>query len=189
MQSLKVNEIFYSIQGEGARNGEPSIFIRLANCNLSCPYCDTEFLSFREMTLEEIKKEISGYNCKWIVWTGGEPTLQLNKEVIEYFKDYKNAIETNGTNKIDYDLDWVCVSPKVAEHVLSKNFKKVNELKYVIHKGKSIPKPLVKADHYYLSPKSDGDNINHENLKHCIELCLKHNWKLTLQNHKIWYIL
>ena len=67
--------------------------------------------------------------------------MQLNHEIVEYFKEWEQAIETNGTNKVPENLDWVCVSPKVAEHVLKRNFTKVNELKYIIHTGKQIPKP------------------------------------------------
>jgi len=188
---MKVNEIFYSLQGEGARIGEPSIFIRLANCNLTCNFCDTEFESFRELSIEEIYKEISAFKTKWIIWTGGEPSLQLTKEVVEYFRKlgYKQAIETNGSKKLDYELDWICVSPKVAEHVLKQNFKKVNELKYVVAQGKGIPNPSVEAEHYFLSPMSNGDKINQSNLSYCISLCLENpKWKMTLQNHKIWSV-
>ena len=186
---LKVNEIFYSLQGEGARVGEPSIFIRLSKCNLSCIFCDTEFESQIEMSIDEIKKEISKYPASWIVWTGGEPTLQLNKEVVSHFRNYKQAIETNGTNPIDYNLDWICVSPKVAEHVVAKNFKKVNELKYVMMDKKPLPQPSIKADHYFLSPMAVGDYIPAENMKHCIKLCLENpQWKMTMQNHKIWSV-
>jgi 7-carboxy-7-deazaguanine synthase len=79
----------------------------------------------------------------------------------------------------------------VAEHVIKKNFPDgVNELRYVRHKGQSIPNPSIKAEHYWLSPHSDGFTINSENLKHCIKLCLENpKWKLSLQNHKIWNIL
>ena len=107
--------------------------------------------------------------------------------LIEYFKEWKQAIETNGTNKVPENLEWVCVSPKVAEHVLKRNFTKVNELKYISHTGKQIPKPEIESDNYYLSPMSDGDKINKENLNHCIKLCLENPvWKLTLQSHKMW---
>lgn len=186
---MKVNEIFYSLQGEGARTGEPSIFIRLAECNLTCNFCDTEFNSFKEMSLEEIKEECLKYNSKWIVWTGGEPSMQLTESIVDYFKEWKQAIETNGSNKVPDNLDWICVSPKVAEHVLKRNFKKVNELKYIIHPGRQIPKPEIESDYYYVSPMSNGDKISKENLEYCIILCLKNpSWRMTVQNHKIWGI-
>ena len=112
--------------------------------------------------------------------------LDLSNE--KFFKEngFYQAIETSGLNPVPSGIDFICVSPKVAEHVILKNFPSgVNELRYVRHKGQSIPQPSIKANHYWISPHSDGFNINSENLKHCIELCLNNpNWKLSLQNHK-----
>ncbi len=68
---LTVNEIFYSLQGEGGRSGEASIFIRLTKCNLACSFCDTDFADGNDMTLEEILDVIKEFSCKWIIWTGG----------------------------------------------------------------------------------------------------------------------
>lgn len=192
--NLNVNEIFYSLQGEGIRAGYPSVFIRLSGCNLTCGFCDTEFESGKTMSVDELAKYISKFPCKEIVWTGGEPGLQLTKEIIEYFKSlgYFQAIETNGSVKIPDNIDHITLSPKVAEHIISKNFPNgVTELKYVIHTGKlSVPEPGTKAEYYWLSPQSDGNTINQNNLKYCIELCLKQpKWKLTLQTHKVWKVL
>lgn len=85
--NLNVNEIFYSLQGEGGRSGQPSIFIRLAKCNLSCSFCDTDFERGVKMTTDEILRKIEPYGCKWIIWTGGEPTLQLNDALVALFKE------------------------------------------------------------------------------------------------------
>ena len=198
---LKVSEIFYSLQGEGARIGTPTIFIRLQGCKAKNACfaagikCDTEFESGKEMSLEDIESWIieNANNCKEITWTGGEPLDQLTHEIIMYFvsKGFFQAIETSGLHPAPNGLDFICVSPKVAEHVIAKNFPKgVNELRYVRHKGQSVPEPSIKADHYWLSPHSDGFTINSENLKHCIDLCIQNpKWKLSLQNHKIWNIL
>ena len=199
--NLKVSEIFYSLQGEGARIGTPTIFIRLQGCKAknACYQlgikCDTEFESGKEMTIEEINDWIlnNANDCKEITWTGGEPLDQLTNEITYYFKEkgFYQAIETSGLHKCVDNIDFICVSPKVAEHVIEKNFPNgVTELRYVRHKGQDIPQPKIKANHYWLSPHSDGFNINSENLKHCIELCLKNpKWKLSLQNHKLWNIL
>jgi organic radical activating enzyme len=132
-------------------------------------------------------------NCKEITWTGGEPLDQLTNEITEFFK-YKGffqAVETSGIRKAPENLDFICVSPKVAEHIVAKNFPNgVNELRYVRHKGQDIPQPSVNAIHYWVSPHSDGFTINTENLKHCIDLCIKNpQWKLSIQNHKLWNIL
>ena len=84
---LNVNEIFYSLQGEGGRTGQASIFIRLAKCNLTCSFCDTDFERGVKMTLDEVLREIGQYGCKWIIWTGGEPTLQLTDDIVAFFKE------------------------------------------------------------------------------------------------------
>ena len=88
-------------------------------------------------------------------------------------------------------LVFVCVSPKVAEHIVAKNFPDgVDELRYVRHVGQSIPNPSVKAKHYWISPHSDGFVINNENLVHCIKLCKQNpTWKLSIQQHKVWNVL
>lgn len=198
---LKVSEIFYSLQGEGARIGTPTIFIRLQGCKAKNACfaagikCDTEFESGKEMSVQDIIFWIvsNAKGCNEITWTGGEPLDQLTEEIISYFKknNYYQAIETSGLHPAPNGLDFICVSPKVAEHVIKKNFPKgVSELRYVRHKGQSIPEPSITADHYWLSPHSDGFTINSENMKHCIDLCIENpKWKLSLQNHKLWNIL
>ena len=199
---LKVSEIFYSLQGEGARAGTPTIFIRLQGCKAkgacyaSGIKCDTEFESGSEWKLRSIiqwlEKDSNG--CKEITWTDGEPLDQLTEEIIAYFKEagYYQAVETSGLHPAPKGLDFICVSPKVAEHVILKNFKEngVTELRYVRHKGQQIPQPKIKAEHYWISPHSDGFTINNENVKHCINLCLDNpKWKLSVQTHKLWNIL
>lgn len=198
---LKVSEIFYSLQGEGARIGTPTVFIRLQGCKAKNACfaagikCDTEFESGKEMSVQDIIFWIvsNAKGCNEITWTGGEPLDQLTEEIISYFKknNYYQAIETSGLHPAPNGLDFICVSPKVAEHVIKKNFPKgVSELRYVRHKGQSIPEPSITADHYWLSPHSDGFTINSENMKHCIDLCIENpKWKLSLQNHKLWNIL
>lgn len=201
MKSLQISEIFYSLQGEGARKGTPTIFIRLSGCKAKNACfaagikCDTEFNSGREYSPAElliwIEKNAKG--CEEITWTGGEPLDQLTQEHVDYFKNlgFFQAIETSGLHPCPEGIDFICVSPKVADHVVKKNFPNgVTELRYVRHKGQSIPNPEIKAEHYFLSPHSDGWEINTENLKHCIELCLNHpKWRMSLQSHKIWGVL
>lgn len=188
---MRVNEIFYSLQGEGNRTGTANVFIRLSGCSMKnvCSIdCDTEFESGTEMSLDKIKKEVEKYGCSNIIWTGGEPTDQLTDEVVEYFKDYFQAIETSGVRPVP-EVDWVTVSPKVAEHVLARHFTRVDELKYVMRRGKAIPEPSVEADYYYLSPHSTGDKIDMGALMHCFDLVRTNpKWRLTLQNHKLWSI-
>lgn len=198
---LHVSEIFYSLQGEGARSGTPTVFIRLQGCKAkhacfaSGIQCDTEFESGRPYSLIELLSKVQELSneCKEITWTGGEPLDQLNEEVVQYFKDegYYQAIETSGLHPCNLSIDFICVSPKVAEHVVAKNFPNgVDELRYVRHAGQSLPQPSIEAKHYWLSPHSDGTRINTVNLRHCIELCKRSAvWKLSLQQHKLWNIL
>jgi organic radical activating enzyme len=199
--NLNISEIFYSLQGEGARAGTPTVFVRLQGCSAkhacyaSGVRCDTEFESGRTMELKELMGAIfnAAPDCKEITWTGGEPLDQLTDEVVAYFKDagYFQAVETSGLRPAPAGLDFICVSPKVAEHVVAKNFPNgVTELRYVRHKGQDIPKPSVTAEHYWLSPHFDGFTPNDENIRHCVDLCLKNPlWKLSMQQHKLLRIL
>jgi organic radical activating enzyme len=199
--TLNVSEIFYSLQGEGARAGTPTIFIRLQGCKAknACYSmgikCDTEFESGKSMTLDEIVTwcEENADDCNEITWTGGEPLDQLTDEIVLFFKNalYYQAVETSGLKAAPDGLNFICVSPKVAEHVVKKNFPEgVTELRYVRHKGQSIPEPSIKAKHYWISPHSDGFDINGDNLAYCIELCKQYpKWKLSVQQHKLWNIL
>jgi len=196
---MKVSEIFYSLQGEGARKGVPTIFIRLSGCSAkhacyaSGIRCDTEFESGKEMSVEDILDFCSKYPSKEITWTGGEPADQLTDEIVERFKElgFYQAIETSGLKAVPEGIDFICVSPKVAEHVVKKNFPKgVSELRYVRHSGQDVPEPSVEAYYYWLSPHSDGFEINPKNMKHCINLCLDNpKWRLSVQDHKLWNVL
>jgi len=187
---LRVNEIFYSLQGEGMRAGRPSIFIRLSDCNLRCDFCDTEFTSGRDMTLDEIREEVMKYPCSEIVWTGGEPTLQLTEEILAEFtgdRGFYHCIETNGTNPVPDGIDFISLSPKVAEHVVKRNVPQCDEVRYVRAAGQSIPQPATQAEHYFLSPLAIGDKIDAASLQHCIALCLDNpGWRLSVQQHKLW---
>jgi len=97
---MKVNEIFYSIQGEGPQVGMPAWFIRTTGCNLNCSWCDTKYAltNGEEMSIKDINSEVSQNGCKNIVITGGEPMLQEELlELIKGLKDKKIYVETNGT--------------------------------------------------------------------------------------------
>lgn len=195
--NLKVREIFYSLQGEGSRQGEASVFIRLANCNLNCWFCDTDWSYGEEMQVDHIIEMINEIypNALWIIWTGGEPTLQLTKDIINRFKSegFLQAIETNGTNKIPPGLDYITVSPKIDPKQLRLNVNRVDELRYPIGVGEEPPDivELPKADHYYVSPIFTGEKksrmeLNDNNVQHCINYVKKNPvWKLSLQIHKL----
>ena len=195
--AYKINEIFYSIQGEGARAGTPNVFIRFSDCDLTCGFCDTEFKSGKEMTAKEIVSEVlelmphKGPACSSVILTGGEPSLQYDKELADLFKamEIYVAIETNGNNALKAPVDWISCSPKVADHVVAKNFPKgVDELRYVRHPGQSIPDcSLIAARRRFLSPQFDGDRLNRDSLTHCIKLVKENpHWELSVQQHKFW---
>jgi 7-carboxy-7-deazaguanine synthase len=188
--NLNVNEIFYSLQGEGGRTGQASIFIRLAKCNLACSFCDTDFERGVKMSLEEVFKEIEQYNCKWIIWTGGEPALQLNDKIVAFFKErgYLQAIETNGTKRIPSGIDYITCSPKQNFEIVRELIPEVDELRFPIQKGDPLPdiSILPKTNRYLLSPIFDNDKVIQENVDYCISL-IKDNpvWALSLQTHKL----
>lgn len=197
MKHYTINEIFFSIQGEGVRQGTPNVFVRFSGCNLTCdgrvegeayqPVCDTEFVSGRKMTLDEIADEIKqvGQECKWLVLTGGEPGLQMDREFIDDFHaaGYSMAVETNGTIKLPDGLDWVTVSPKIAEHAIKQT--RANEVKYVRAHGQGIPKTQVQASYKLISPAFEPYGLEQRNLFWCLDL-VRHNpdWRLSVQLHK-----
>ena len=194
--SLIVNEIFYSLQGEGGRVGEASIFIRLTKCNLACDFCDTDFAQGKTMSVSEILNEIRVFDCRWIVWTGGEPTLQLTDEIIAFFKKngYFQAIETNGTRKIPAGIDYIACSPKRSSviersrNTVKNRIPEVDELRFPMRKGDLLPdiSTLPKAKHYFLSPVFNGQDIVRENVEYCVELIKQNSqWTLSLQVHKL----
>ncbi|MDE6741160.1 MAG: 7-carboxy-7-deazaguanine synthase QueE [Muribaculaceae bacterium] len=111
----KINEIFYSIQGEGHHSGYPSVFIRFSGCNLQCPFCDTRHNDGVAMTDTDIVHAVNLYKADWVVLTGGEPSLWIDADFIRLLHQAtgkKIAIETNGTNPLPEGIDWVTVSPK-----------------------------------------------------------------------------
>lgn len=187
---MKINEIFYSIQGEGYHSGQAAIFVRFSGCNLKCPFCDTNHKPFKEMTEADILQEISQYNCKFVVLTGGEPTLQVTAEFIKKLQKagYYVAIETNGTRKITDDIDWITISPKVdyvgAAGCLKQMY--ADEVKVVCNEYNEPNDYGISADYYYLQPCDVQNNERNEKiLKHCINFVKKNTkWKLSIQLQK-----
>ena len=146
---MKINEIFYSIQGEGKWTGLPNIFIRTTGCNLRCNYCDTKYAYTQgeEKTIKEIINEIQKYPCQYICITGGEPLLQKEtKQLIKTLidKDYKICLETNGSININeltkissllISMDIKCPSSKMNEKMIPENIdllRNQDQLKFII---------------------------------------------------------
>lgn len=144
---LKVNEIFYSIQGESSFSGIPFVFVRLTGCNLRCTYCDTKYAyeEGKEFTVEQILKEVKKFECRQVEVTGGEPLLQhdtpfLMKSLID--KGFTVLIETNGTKNISVVpdraivvMDLKCPSSGESDKIDWENLKRLkskDEVKFVI---------------------------------------------------------
>ena len=205
-----VKEIFYSLQGEGAHAGRPAIFCRFTGCNLwsghekhradaVCQFCDTDFVgtdgdgggSFKNA--EDLAKAVVSYwpdsitdvIHPYVICTGGEPLLQLDKDLIEAFHNEgaEVAIETNGTLPVPEDIDWVCVSPKSGSTVVVEQG---DEIKLVYPQEGHQPSDFVHLnfEHFFLQPMFDEDENEH--VKATIEYCLTHpRWSLSLQSHKL----
>lgn len=175
----KVNEIFYSIQGEGFYSGTPAIFIRFSGCNLKCPFCDTRHEEGTLMTDEAIVATVIRYPARMVILTGGEPSLWIDNNLIRLLHQAGKyvCIETNGTHPLPADIDWVTCSPKEGAPVC---LDKVNEIK-VVYTGQDIYKyGQMKANFYYLQPCSG------KNIKDVINFIMMNpQWKLSLQTQKI----
>ena len=189
--NLTVKEIFFSLQGEGGRQGAASIFVRLSGCNRNCDFCDTDFSGGVEMSCEQILSQIRDFPCQWIVWTGGEPTLQLTDECLRFFKraGFFQAIESNGSNRLSALLDYTAVSPKVpADHARKIN-PCVDEVRLPVRKNDMIPpiESLPEAGYYFLSPIfSDKPAETNENIDYCVQNIMQNTgWRLSLQIHKL----
>ena len=190
--NLKVKEIFYSLQGEGGRQGAASIFIRLSGCNLKCDFCDTDFSEGEVLSCEQILTQISQYPCHWIVWTGGEPTLQLTNECLVFFKKagFLQAIESNGSNELFLSLlDYTVISPKGNVRYAKEINPHVDEIRLPVRKNDDIPQIelLPNAASYFLSPIfSENKEETSANIDYCVNI-IKQNpqWRLSLQIHKL----
>ncbi len=186
---MRVNEIFYSLQGEGRWTGTPAVFLRLSGCNLQCSFCDTQHQRFTEMTEEQIVDEACRYPARTMVVTGGEPTLQLNERLCQLLhkQGFRIHLETNGTLplKAGAEVDWVTCSPKTTEEPLQ--IERIDELKALFWGQDVSPLLKIPAGEYRLQPLDTGDEErNKEITNQTVEYILNNpTWKLSLQTHKI----
>ncbi|MBR1525126.1 MAG: radical SAM protein [Prevotella sp.] len=187
----RINEIFYSLQGEGRWAGRAAVFIRFSGCNLKCPFCDTNFKEYTEMTLSEILAAITDYrSCGFVVLTGGEPTLQLDQALVDGLRSdgFFVAVESNGTRPLEAYVDWLTISPKTAYVDNGQTVvQSCSELK-VVYDGEHEPSIYgIMADNLYIQPCDVGDEEkNAEIVAACVEFIKEHpQWKLSLQQQKI----
>lgn len=193
----KINEIFYSLQGEGAHTGCPSVFIRFSGCNKHCSFCDTQHENGVTMTDSEIIDEVNKYPARWIILTGGEPSMWIDSEFVRTLKTSTGkliAIETNGSLHVPSEIDWVTVSPKcgvsgAGEYVIKA--RKADELK-VVDLGQDLEQyfsyPCVTPEtRMYLQPCFVPDaEENACNTRRTIDRVLADpRWTLSLQTHRL----
>ncbi len=197
---MKVNEIFYSLQGEGHYTGTPAVFVRLSGCNTKCAFCDTNHQSGKEMSEREILNEISKYPARHIVITGGEPTMQLTAAFTQLLHSagYFIQIETNGSISLPEgcEIDWITCSPKN----LPIKIQRIDELKVLFDASDTNNTQRIAqlgnipAREYRLQPldatmTTEGNQLqqqNKNNLESTIQFILKNpKWNLSLQTHKI----
>lgn len=196
--TFPIVEIFESLQGEGFNTGMPAIFVRFGKCNLTCPWCDTNYNQFEAWTLSEILAKVKSYSAKNVIITGGEPTIQPNLSLLlEQLKQagYFLAIETNGLKEIPPQIDYIATSPKrmYQEKYQRRCIEFANEVRIVVDgEVQEFCEQLeiqIKADHYYLSPCEVDGKMNL--LETITQLGLlnqrvnKPKWQLSIQTHKI----
>ena len=193
MASYPIVEIFHSVQGEAFHAGIPHVFIRFGNCNLRCEWCDTDFLTYEEMKLEDIVQEVLSYECKRVIFTGGEPCLQDLETIGSELKVHgiNLSVETNGTIPVPEIIDWICVSPKdqVYPNVSIKQ-RQGDELK-VVYCGQDLTMyDDLKSGftHKFIQPcylENDSVEQNGRNFAQ-VEKLVKSTpgWRLSLQTHK-----
>lgn len=176
---MKINEIFYSLQGEGFWTGTPIVFIRFAGCNLQCDFCDTQHDAFTEMTEDEVLSAIQAFSIHRVCLTGGEPALQVTQSFVNLLhrNDYLVHIETNGTQTLPDGIDWITLSPKTNKTALTY----ADELKIVYTEGLNLEKwHSFHAAHFFLQPCSN------RNADETVNYILLHpKWRLSLQTHKL----
>jgi 7-carboxy-7-deazaguanine synthase (Cx14CxxC type) len=207
MRIYSVKEIFLTLQGEGAHAGRAAVFCRFSGCNLwsghdsdragaDCSFCDTDFVgtdgigggkfaAARALAFAIERTWGSGAADRFVVFTGGEPLLQLDRALIDavHAHGFEIAVETNGTLPPPQGLDWICVSPKAGANLVAREG---SELKLVFPQEGLAPEDVADLAfaRFWLQPM-DGDNIA-ENTKAAVDYCLAHpRWRLSVQTHKM----
>jgi 7-carboxy-7-deazaguanine synthase len=222
IRTLQLSEIFYSLQGEGIDVGKPAVFIRTALCNLSCVWCDTKYTwdwnhfdydrEVSEMTIPEIWEQISRFDTKHCVITGGEPLIQQMKLIPLLSnlksKDYFIEVETNGTilpsDMVERFVDRWNVSPKLQNSSISKQHREVKScleyfaknskayMKFVIcnHSDVAEVKTLIgkyklKSQRIILMPEGNSAADIMEKSKWLAEICLENGYRLSVRLHTL----
>lgn len=188
---MKVVEMFASVQGEGSFLGTPVVFIRLAGCNLNCPFCDTEWKEGTVMTIDDIREELKKYpQIKIVVITGGEPTIHPGFETLcknLHLWGYWINIETNGTSQLTHKyVDWIVCSPKAVANYECRV--EADEIKLVVTPEFDVEDPRIKAlaiFHKVIWLQPEGSQMQ-EMWKKCNDIALKDpRFRVGVQLHKL----
>jgi 7-carboxy-7-deazaguanine synthase len=189
--TVNINDVFWTVQGEGENWGRRALFVRMPFCNLSCSWCDTSFNTFKKWTEAEFKQFAQLETGRFAVLTGGEPSMNKHSPVvIKWLKDlgFEIAIESNGTFPIPEGIDFITVSPKrdADYDVHPSNWDRVDEFKYVVDEGFDF-KILERHNNQHrprLSLSPEYNNF-HNSLKLITEYTKEHpRWRISLQTHK-----
>lgn len=204
--TYSIKEIYYTIQGEGYYTGRPAVFCRFSGCNLwsgrevdrdkaQCVFCDTDFIGIdgqsgnKYKTAKLLVREILSYwpskVYPFVVLTGGEPMLQVDKNLINELKNnnFEIAIETNGTIKVPREIDWICVSPKSGNNLAQLSG---DELKLVYPQIGLSPKDFEGLNFKYFSLQPLDDKEKNINTDLTVKYCSNNpKWRVSLQTHKI----
>lgn len=193
LQKYPIVEIFHSVQGEGFHVGIPHVFIRFGNCNLRCEWCDTDFFTYQELSLEEIIDTVLSFQCDRVIFTGGEPAMQDLSTIGKALKKYgiSLSIESNGTIPIDPIIDWICISPKDQLYPNSPIKQRTGDELKVVYCGQdlSMYDDLKSGfSNHFIQPcymEEDSVEENGKSFKF-VEQIVKENpgWRLSLQTHK-----
>ena len=203
--TLKIHEIFSSVQGEGLRLGEPTLFIRLTGCNLRCPFCDTRsaWEGGKEVALPQIIDQVRKLRKRlftdWICLTGGEPLLQDIRPLTEALKNmnFHIQVETNATLFKPLPVDWYTISPKPELYFAHPKFRKTaKEIKIVVTRGLTLDIIQRLRSEFpvqipiFLQPQSMNKwsmDLSQKLLRQSIAAGLK-NIRLGIQLHRIYNI-
>ncbi|MCR5453628.1 MAG: 7-carboxy-7-deazaguanine synthase QueE [Bacteroidales bacterium] len=192
---LPVSEEFYSVQGEGCNTGRAAYFIRLAGCDVRCPFCDSKAtwkISDQQLysLVADIAARAAATPCRNVVVTGGEPLMHNLDPLCAALKEHQFSIwlETSGTHRLSGSFDWICVSPKPFKPPLDEVLAHANELKIIVENAES----LAMAAHYAQKVSSDCTLLlqaewDHREAAHKIifDYVLEHpEWRISIQTHK-----
>lgn len=186
MNEYKVNEIFRSVQTEGFNSGTSAIFVRFAGCNLNCKFCDTNHEPYVIMTKDQIDAEIdklsNGNKDILIVFTGGEPTLQLKEDEV-IGEDHPKAMETNGIINAPSWIGWITISPKTTLPLTQ--LRRANEIKLLYSYFPNEYLESLKGIHarLYIQPLEKNGNMN---INDCVKFITNNpEYKISIQWHKL----